>query len=126
MLEEACARIDRANPRETADALERGAIVIDLRCDSSRAATGVIAGSIAIPWSVLEWRCDSNGEWSDARVARPDERVILVCEHGYSSSLAADNLRRLGFTRAGDLVGGIEAWEAQRSPLTGHEEQARG
>ena len=126
MLEEARSRIDRANPQETSDALERGAIVIDLRCESSRVAAGVIAGSIAIPRSVLEWRCDPTSEWSDARVARPDERVILVCEQGYSSSLAADNLRRLGFTRAGDIVGGIEAWEAEGLPLTGHEEQALG
>lgn len=126
MLETARQGLDRATPQETAAALEDGAIVIDLRCDSARAATGVIPGSIAIARSVLEWRCDPSSGSSDRRVARPDERVILLCEQGFSSSLAADSLRRLGFGRVGDLIGGIEAWQAAGLPLVGHEDQPRG
>ena len=117
MLEEARAVIDRATPAEAAAQMEEGAIVVDLRCDASRASTGVIPGSIPIARSVLEWRCDPSSGVSDPRVARPDERVIVVCEEGFSSSLAAYNLHRLGFTRAGDLIGGIEGWQDAGFPL---------
>jgi rhodanese-related sulfurtransferase len=81
-----------------------------LRCAEDRAATGVIPGSIPIARSVLEWRCDPESASHDARVARPEARVILVCAEGYSSSLAADSLRMLGFGDAGDLIGGMAAW----------------
>lgn len=118
MLAEAREEITRSTPEETEAALATGAIVIDLRCDSERAA-GVIAGSIAIARSVLEWRCDPSSQWSDARVARPEARVVLVCQDGFSSSLAAQSLRRLGFERAGDLIGGMSAWEAAGLPVAG-------
>jgi rhodanese-related sulfurtransferase len=37
-------------------------------------------------------------------------RVIVVCNEGYSSSLAAATLQQLGLHRATDLVGGYQAW----------------
>ncbi len=116
MLAEARQEIERATPEETAAAQAAGAIVIDVRCSSERAG-GVIPGSIGIARSVLEWRCDPASEWKDARVARPAERVLLVCQDGYSSSLAAQSLRRLGFDRVGDLIGGMAAWEAAGLPV---------
>jgi rhodanese-related sulfurtransferase len=39
-------------------------------------------------------------------------RVIVVCNEGYASSLAAATLRRLGLARATDLDGGFQAWRA--------------
>ncbi|MBI5157782.1 MAG: rhodanese-like domain-containing protein [Acidimicrobiia bacterium] len=116
MLTEARSRIRRATPAETAAALEAGAVVIDVRGPDERVATGEIPGSIPIARSVLEWRCDPAYPWHDARVARPEARVILVCAHGFSSSLAADSLRQLGFTDVGDLIGGIAAWVAEGRP----------
>ena len=117
MLEQARRRINRATPDETAAAVEAGHPVVDLRCRDERAATGVIPGSIAIARSVLEWRCDPTSEWSDDRVARPDERMILLCADGFSSSLAADSLRSLGFTDVGDLIGGMGAWVEAGLPV---------
>lgn len=38
-------------------------------------------------------------------------RVVIVCNEGYSSSLAAATLRQLGLNRATDLVGGFRAWK---------------
>ena len=119
MLAEARGRIERASPNETAAAIREGAVVIDLRCPDARRRTGTIPGSIPIARSVLEWRCDPASPDRDDRVARPDARVILVCEQGYSSSLAADSLRTLGFTRVGDLVGGMEAWLSDGLPVSG-------
>lgn len=116
MLTAARVGLRRASPEETLRSLDDGAVVIDLRCPDELAATGIIPGSIPIRRSVLEWRCDPASPWRDERVARPDARVILVCAHGYSSSLAADSLRRLGFGDVGDLVGGMEAWVAAGLP----------
>ncbi len=97
-------RIDRYSP---AEALTANVVIVDLRCADVRAETGIIPGSVHVPRSVLEWRCDpTSGYANPALVGRP---LILVCEHGYSSSLAAASLRELGID-AGDLDGGFEAW----------------
>lgn len=109
--------LDRATPQQTAEALAEGAIVIDVRDSADLGRTGIIPGSIPIARSVLEWRCDPSSPWRDDRVARPDARVIVVCAQGFSSSLAAASLRSLGFTRVGDLIGGIAAWVAEDRPL---------
>ncbi|MEE9299398.1 MAG: rhodanese-like domain-containing protein [Acidimicrobiia bacterium] len=116
MLVAARERIIRTTPAETQAELGTGAIVIDLRCESER-SDGVIPGSIPIARSVLEWRCDPTSDWSEPRVARPEERVVLVCQDGFSSSLAADSLRQLGFERVGDLIGGMRAWQAAGLPV---------
>jgi len=50
-------------------------------------------------------------------VADPDRRVVLVCAHGYSSSLAAATLLDLGYGRATDVIGGFEAWAAAGLPV---------
>jgi rhodanese-related sulfurtransferase len=64
---------------------------------------------------VLEWRADPTGEWRNPAI-RPGSRVILVCDHGYSSILAAATLGELGFDAA-DVVGGFEAWQGAGLPV---------
>jgi rhodanese-related sulfurtransferase len=41
---------------------------------------------------------------------RPGSAPHPQCNEGYQSSLAAANLKRLGFDRATDLAGGFRAW----------------
>lgn len=117
LLDEARRGLRRSTPHEAWAEIDDGAILIDIRCDSERAETGVVPGAIPIARSVLEWRCDPSSGHSDDRVARPDERVLLLCAHGYSSSLAAASLRRLGFAQVGDVVGGMEAWLDAELPV---------
>lgn len=64
---------------------------------------------------MLEWRLAPS---SDHRLpeAATDARVIVICGHGYSSSLAAASLRRLGLD-ATDVIGGVDAWIAGRLPV---------
>jgi rhodanese-related sulfurtransferase len=96
--------IERYSADEAAAA---DALIVDLRCADVRARTGIIPGSVHVPRSVLEWRCDpASGYANPALAAR---KLILVCEHGYSSSLAAASLRDLGID-AGDLDGGFDGW----------------
>jgi rhodanese-related sulfurtransferase len=91
-------------------------VVVDTRTHVDRARTGVIAGSIHVPRTVLEWHLDpANGRRHPA-VTSFDRAVVVVCNGGYSSSLAAANLGRLGFTDVADLIGGVHSWCAEGFP----------
>jgi rhodanese-related sulfurtransferase len=110
-------RIERLEPRAALAAVEAGAMLIDTRCSEQRRATGVVPGSAHVPLSVLYWRLDPASGFEDTRLADPDGHVILMCAHGYSSSIAAATLRDLGFGRAADVIGGYEAWQAAGLPI---------
>jgi rhodanese-related sulfurtransferase len=116
LLATARARLRRLGPQETFVALERGAILIDIRPAAQRAEHGEIPGAMVIERNVLEWRLDPR---SDARLSfatRYDLEVIITCQEGYTSSLAAASLQDLGLTRATDLAGGFAAWQAAGLP----------
>lgn len=112
VLEQARARIDRLTPQEAQAAVARGAVIVDTRPVEQRRAHGVVPGAVVIARNVLEWRCDPASDWRDERVSDPSRRLIVMCDAGYQSSLAAANLRRLGLEHAADLVGGFQAWRA--------------
>lgn len=111
------ARIERLEPHAALAAAEAGALIIDTRCSEQRRETGVIAGSVHVPLSVLYWRLDEASGYEDPELKDPGRQVILVCAHGFSSSIAAATLRDLGFARASDLEGGFEAWQAAGLPI---------
>jgi rhodanese-related sulfurtransferase len=116
MLAAARARLRRLDPHQTLAAVERGAILVDIRPAAQRAAHGEIPGAIVIERNVLEWRLDPR---SDARLGfatRYDLEVIITCQEGYTSSLAAASLQDLGLSRATDLAGGFAAWQAAGLP----------
>jgi MFS family permease len=118
LLAEARARIEpRRTPAQAFEALNEGALIIDLRSNDSRRERGVIPGSIHIPRSVLEWRVDPDFEFRNPYACDIDREVILMCADGYSSSFAAASLRELGFERATDLIGGFSAWKADGLPV---------
>ncbi len=117
LLTAARARLARLEPAAAHEAIARGALAVDTRCTDSRRTTGVIPGSVHIPLSVLYWRLAPGSGRRNVRLADRDRQVIVVCAHGYSSSLAAATLIDLGFTRATDLAGGYEAWAAAGLPI---------
>lgn len=110
LLDEARALLDRLEPQAALDALGSGALIVDIRSDTNRTRDGVIPGSLHLPRTVLEWRVDPDSPWRNPHVGGLDRHLILVCDHGYSSSLAAATLLRLGFARATDMIGGFTAW----------------
>jgi rhodanese-related sulfurtransferase len=116
MLEEARSRLERVEPEQVADELARGAVLVDIRADSQRAADGTVPDAVRIARNVLEWRCDPASEWREPEVSDPGRRVILMCDEGYQSSLAAAVLQDLGLPQATDLVGGFQAWRAAGLP----------
>jgi rhodanese-related sulfurtransferase len=115
LLAAARARIRRYEPAEALAATEDGAVLIDIRSTEARLRHGVVPGAVHIPRTVLEWRLDPTSMWRNEHV---DARraLIVLCDHGYSSSLAAAGLLDLGLTGAGDVVGGFEAWAAAGLP----------
>jgi rhodanese-related sulfurtransferase len=87
----------------------RGAVLVDIRPAAQRAAEGELPEAVVIERNVLEWRFDPT---CDARLsyAAYDLEVIVVCQEGYTSSLAAAALQEFGIWRATDLIGGYAAW----------------
>ena len=112
LLEEARARLGaRPGPREARAAQERGALLIDIRAESQRAEDGTVPGALFIARNVLEWRLDPSSGHQHPEVGPDlDREVIVMCNEGYQSSLAAATLRELGFAHATDLDGGFQAW----------------
>jgi len=118
LLDEARARLDRVDPQEARAALQNGAVLVDIRSDNQRAADGTIPGAIHHPRNVLEWRLDPESEAPDPELSRDlDRQLILVCNEGYQSSLAAAVAQELGFANATDLVGGFQGWRAAGLPV---------
>ena len=114
LLEAARARLDRVTPQEAAAEVARGALLVDIRAESQRAEDGTLEEARFVPRNVLEWRLDPASEHRDPELASYERRVILMCNEGYQSSLAAATLRDLGVD-ATDVIGGYQAWAAQGS-----------
>ena len=117
LLAQARAELARLTPAETSAALDAGAIVVDIRPSEQRDRDGGIPGAHVIARNVLEWRLDPASEFRDAALASVDRQVVVFCDAGYQSSLAAATLRRLGVD-ATDMVGGFQAWRGDGLPVT--------
>ena len=120
MLADARARLERLTPEAAHEELvSGGALLVDIRPAAQREAEGEVdpdLGVRVIERNVLEWRFDPR---SDARLpeAAYDARVVVLCQEGYTSSLAADSLQRLGIVCATDVVGGFKAWREAGLPV---------
>ena len=111
LLAKARERLRRVTPEEAAQAAERGdAVIVDIRADSQIEEDGGVPDAKRIPRNVLEWRLDPACEHRDPDLASYDRRVILMCNEGYQSSLAAATLKDLGIENATDMIGGFQAW----------------
>ncbi len=117
MLDAARSRLRRLTAREAHAAARECALLIDIRSDSQRAHDGAIPGARFVPRNVLEWRLDPACPARDPALARPEAHIVLVCDEGCQSSLAAANLHRLGLRRATDVIGGFQAWRSAGLPV---------
>lgn len=118
LLRDARAGLDRVEAQEALAAVAEGAVLVDIRSDHQRQRDGTIPGAVHHSRNVLEWRLDPDSEWSDPDISGDlDRRVILVCDGGYASSLAALTAQELGFANATDLIGGFQAWREAGLPV---------
>jgi len=97
---------------ELAALYARGALIVDIRPVGLRQRDGELAGAVVVDRNQLEWRLDPTSPHRIAEVTRPDQEIVVVCDEGYASSLAAATLQRLGLRRATDLDGGFQAVRA--------------
>jgi rhodanese-related sulfurtransferase len=114
LLTDARRDLERVDPADLAAEMAAGALVVDTRPVDQRLADGDLPGALVIDRNVLEWRLDPTCPHHIPEAGSSEVRIILVCNEGYSSSLAAATLRRLGLARATDLVGGFQAWKQFR------------
>ena len=117
LVDAARASLQRVTPEEARAAAANGALLVDTRPAELRARDGVIPGAIVIDRNVLEWRLDPAGRDHIPEITAHDQQVILFCDEGYASSLAAASLQQLGLRNATDLIGGIQAWIAAGFPI---------
>ena len=118
LLTAARAGLDRLTPASAQAALLDGACLIDVRTDRQVETDGAIPGTIRVELNHLEWRLDPTSSGHDPTIAAFDDLVVLICDQGFSSSLAAARLQVLGFPRATDVVGGFQAWRGAGLPVT--------
>jgi rhodanese-related sulfurtransferase len=112
ILAEARANLERVEPAKLAEEYAAGALIIDIRPAEQRSRDGPLLGAVIIDRNVLEWRLDPSCPHHIAQAADYDTRIVIVCNEGYQSSLAAAQLRTIGLHRATDLDGGYQAWLA--------------
>jgi rhodanese-related sulfurtransferase len=117
LVKDAAEQITRFEAPEAFSAAAADGVIIDIRSQDARELDGVIPGSLHIPRTVLEWRIALDSRWRNRHLGGLDQQLILICDHGYSSILAAGNLVQLGFDRAGDVIGGFEAWRDNGLPV---------
>jgi len=117
MLAEARTRLERLDPTAAQAEMADGALLIDIRAESQRAADGEVPGAVFVPRNVLEWRLDPESPDKNPELAQPDARIVLMCNEGYQSSLAAATLQELGLPHATDLTGGFQAWRDAGLPV---------
>jgi rhodanese-related sulfurtransferase len=118
-LEEARRSLERVGPQEAFDVVAHGGVLVDIRPSEQRQPDGEIPGALIVGRNVLEWRLDPAApsrldEVDDSWYTRP---VVVVCDQGYASSLAAEALQQLGLAGATDLVGGFQAWRDAGLPV---------
>jgi rhodanese-related sulfurtransferase len=118
LLDEARAGLERVTPEQALTGMRSGAaVVVDIREEARRGRDGRVPGAVEIDRNVLEWRCDPQSQSRDERVSDPQRVVVVMCNEGYQSSLAAANLQRLGLERATDMEGGFQRWVAEGLPV---------
>jgi rhodanese-related sulfurtransferase len=116
LLAEAAAEIDRLTPAEAQAAAQQGDLLVDIRPVEQRQRDGLVPGAAIVDRNVLEWRLDPDGEHRDPGLARRDRRVVLICNEGYQSVLAAATLRRFDLDSC-DVIDGVQGWMAAGLPL---------
>lgn len=106
--------LERVDASDLEREVSAGALVVDTRPVDQRDRDGELPGAVVIDRNVLEWRLDPSSPHRLPIADDPARRIVVVCNEGYSSSLAAHTLQRLGLSRATDLIGGFQAWAALR------------
>ncbi len=119
LLAESRRSLRRVRPDDLDAVRAAGALVVDTRPVEQRRRDGELPGAVVVDRTVLEWRLDPSSPDRLAIADDADRVIVLVCNEGYSSSLAARTLQLLGLANATDLVGGFQAWRSRTGGRAG-------
>jgi rhodanese-related sulfurtransferase len=118
LLERERTHLERVTPQQAGAAVrENGALLVDIRYAALRDRDGTVPGALVVERNELEWRLDPQSDHRLAEATGHGIQVIVFCNEGYASSLAARSLQALGLDRATDLIGGFQAWAAAGLPV---------
>ncbi len=120
LVAEALTRVKEIMPWDLSRALAEGKkpILLDVReaveFDSLR-----LPGSINVPRGVLEQSCEWDyDETVPELAASREQEIVVICRSGKRSVLAADMMRRMGFTNVVSLKTGVRGWSDYEQPMT--------
>lgn len=99
----------RPVPAELPQLIERGVLVVDIRPVEQRLRDGVLGGAMVIDRNVLEWRLDPSSAHRIPNAPGVADELVIICDQGYQSSIAAAILQQIGLRGATDLAGGFQA-----------------
>jgi rhodanese-related sulfurtransferase len=116
LLAKARQRLSRVDPLQAQQVVRDGGWLIDIRPAAQRAAFGEVPGALIVERNDLEWRLDPQGSHRLPGAEDADRTVVVMCQEGYASSLAAASLISLGRPHSTDLDGGFAAWKAAGLP----------
>ena len=119
MIGEARAQVALVEPKEAADELGSGAVIVDVR-EPEEWQLGHINGSVPAPRGLLEFFADPASPRHQDQLD-PSRRVIVVCASGARASLAALTLTTMGYQDVAILDGGLQGWTAAGLPVNEHE-----
>ncbi|MFJ9619320.1 rhodanese-like domain-containing protein [Streptomyces noursei] len=119
LLARARRALTRVDPEQAAALQATGGLLVDIRYAELRERDGTIPGALIVERNELEWRLDPTGAHRAPEATHHDLPVVVICNEGYASSLAAVSLHALGLHRATDLIGGFQAWRAAGLPVDG-------
>ncbi|MFF0627709.1 rhodanese-like domain-containing protein [Streptomyces sp. NPDC004296] len=126
LLARARSGLTRVDPAQAAALRETGGLLVDIRYAQLRERDGTIPGALIVERNELEWRLDPTGEHRAPEATHHDLPIVVICNEGYASSLAAVSLHELGLHRATDLIGGFQAWRAAGLPVREAEPSVEG
>ena len=118
MLAQARLLLHRVDPAQAKKIHEDGGLLIDIRPAEQRAEFGAVEGALIVERNDLEWRLDPQGSHRLPEATDPQRPVVVICQEGYASSLAAVSLLNLGRDFVTDLDGGFVAWKQAGLPTT--------
>jgi rhodanese-related sulfurtransferase len=111
LVQEAKERITETDVLEVNARLEKGErlTLVDVR-EESEWAQGHLPGAVHLGKGIIERDVER-------MFPNPDRELILYCGGGFRSALAADNLKKMGYTRVASMDGGIRGWREAGLPL---------
>jgi len=115
------AEAERDIVAETAEQVEQrrhepGVLLVDLRDVREVKREGKIPGALHVPRGMLEFWIDPDSPYYHEEFAAADS-LILYCNKGWRSALAAKSLQQMGVAEVTHLAGGLEQWLAEERPI---------